>query len=77
MQAIQVMYAGPTDTKGPQLLAVCAGGQLRADVNGTDEISTQARRLAERLIEKLNWSVVITGAGTLKNGDDVFTVGDL
>ena len=77
MQAIQVKYAGPTDSNGPQLLAVCAGGQLRADANGTDEISTQARRLAERLIEKLNWSVAITGAGTLKNGDDVFTVGEL
>ena len=77
MQAIQVMYSGPTDTDGPQLLAVCAGGQLLAAANGADEISTQARRLAERLIEKLNWPVVITGAGTLKNGDDVFTVGEL
>jgi hypothetical protein len=35
----------------------------------------QSRDLAQSLIDSLGWNVPITGAGTLKNGDDVFTVG--
>ena len=35
----------------------------------------QSRDLAQSLIDSLGWCVPITGAGTLTNGDDVFTVG--
>ena len=75
MQAIQVRYLNPTNTKGARLKAWAHGGSITKPFNSDRDYFPQSRDLAQSLIDSLGWNVPITGAGTLKNGDDVFTVG--
>jgi len=75
MQAIQVRYLNPTNTKGARLKAWAHGGSITQPFNSDKDYFPQSRDLAQSLIDSLGWNVPITGAGTLKNGDDVFTVG--
>ncbi len=75
MQAIQVRYLNPTNTKGARLKAWAHGGSITKPFNSDRDYFPQSRDLAQSLIDSLGWCVPITGAGTLTNGDDVFTVG--
>ncbi len=75
MQAIQVRYLNPTNTKGARLKAWTHGAAMVQPFSSDRDMFPQSRDLAQSLIDSLGWNVPITGAGTLKNGDDVFTVG--
>ena len=75
MQAIQVRYLNATNTKGARLKAWTHGVAMVQPFNSDRDMFPQSRDLAQSLIDSLGWNVPITGAGTLKNGDDVFTVG--
>tara|TARA_R100001086_G_scaffold117744_1_gene60462 strand:- start:368 stop:601 length:234 start_codon:yes stop_codon:yes gene_type:complete len=77
MQAIQVRYLNPTNTKGARLKAWTHGAAMVQPFNSNRDRFPQSRELAQSLIDSLDWGIPITGAGMLKNGDDVFTVGIL
>ena len=74
MQAIQVTYRGPTNTKGPRYIASCASGRITVPDPclgwGMGEFAA-----AEALRAKLQWHEDFYGRlvrGVLANGDAVF-----
>jgi hypothetical protein len=75
-KAILVKYLGPTNHKGSRWKASAQGGAsvtLGRDygLDGADD----ARRVADVLREKMQWRAIY-GAGSLPNGDYVFTLGE-
>ena len=74
MQAIQIKYLGPTDTKRHTYKAVCAGGSYTHHWDYAQGEDGNALTAAELLVEKMGWDdIEITGMGTLPNGDYVCT----
>jgi hypothetical protein len=76
MKAIQVKYLGPTSHKGTRWKATAEGGHSLTlsrdyELDGDDD----ARRVAQALVDKMQWRA-IHGAGSLPNGDYVFTLGE-
>tara|TARA_R100001594_G_scaffold85318_1_gene119764 strand:+ start:645 stop:893 length:249 start_codon:yes stop_codon:yes gene_type:complete len=76
MKAIQVKYLGPTTHRGSRLKAFCSDiGSITEPFDYALDMTEQGRQMAQKIIDKNNWNCVITGQGTLPNGDDVFTLG--
>ena len=71
MQAIQVRYLGPTDTKGSRMKAFCLGGSHTINIDNARSIGYNAKRAAFELASQLNWPGNYVG-GTLPCGDVVF-----
>jgi len=75
MQAIQVKYLGATNSKGNRLKAIaCCDESVTLSYNYELEANDNARVAALELIKKLEWNVVISGEGMLRNGDYAFTL---
>jgi len=76
MQAIQVKYLGPTNTKGSRYKAICKSGNYTHHRDYSYGGDGNALTAAERLMEKLEWDkeFEIGAMGTLPNGDLVFTI---
>ena len=76
MQAIQVKYLGPTDTKGTRYKAKCASGSFTHDYEYEYDSDVNAMRAAKSLLKKLNWfsELEVAGFGSLPNGDYVATL---
>ena len=76
MQAIQVKYLGPTNTKGTRYKAKCASGSFTHDFEYDADHTVNAVRAAKGLIEKLEWVGLLEVAsfGTLPSGDYVVTL---
>lgn len=72
MQAIQIHYLGPTNTKGSRLKATAQAGSVT--IPYPYEVNNEAayRKAAEALCDKLKWAGKL-GGGQLPNGDYVFT----
>ena len=76
MRAIQVKYLGATTHRDSRLKAFCDGFiHITESFDHELDMTEQGRQMAQKIIDKNNWNCVITGQGTLPNGDDVFTVG--
>ena len=74
MQAIQIKYLGPTDTRGSRYKAICAGGSYTHHRDYAQGEDGNALTAAELLVDKMGWDgIEITGMGTLPNGDYVCT----
>ena len=75
MQAIQVKYLGATNTQGNRVKAIaCCDESVTLAYDYELEQSDNARVAALELIKKLEWNVVISGEGMLRNGDYAFTL---
>jgi len=75
-KAIQVRYLGCTNHKPSRWKAFAEGGlQTTFPYDHSLQSGENARCAALKLIDKMNWNVKITGAGSLPNGDYVFTIG--
>ena len=75
-KAILVKYLGPTNTKGTRWKAMAQGGaNLTLSRDYELEGDADARRVADALREKMQWRAIY-GAGSLPNGDYVFTLGE-
>ena len=72
MQAIQIKYLSPTNTKGSRWKATCSSGSLTKCYDHALNGEANAVEAAELLIKKLGWDHVgISSTGTLPNGDYV------
>ena len=72
MQAIQVKYLGPTNTKPSRLKAIAYGGSVIVSYDyGQDDWEYAARAL----MKKLEWGNRELYRGSLPNGDDVYVLG--
>jgi hypothetical protein len=76
MQAIQIRYLGPTDTKGSRVKAFCYSGSITIDFNYALDAEGRAIEAGYALIEKLGWKLYIRDYATLPNGDNVLTLGN-
>jgi hypothetical protein len=79
MQAIQVKFLGPTNTKGSRRKAWCDAGQVTVSTDFALNSEDNARKAAEALRDKLGWNAPHYGAwecGSLPNGDYVFVFSD-
>ena len=70
MQAIQVKYLGPTNTKGARLKAWAASGvSIIEDRDYAIDASKQAQIMCELYAKKMNWHYSTMHFGTLPNQD--------
>ena len=76
MQAIQVKYLSPTDTKGSRTKAFCYSGSITVPYNYSLDEEGRAMEAGQALIEKLGWKLFIRDYATLPNGDTVLTLGN-
>ena len=68
MQAIQINFLSPTNTKPARLKASCEGGSIVEHFDYATDIQEQALNLAFRLANKtLNWSVEKFSIGRFNN----------
>jgi len=75
MKAIQVRYFGPTNNRGSRFKAFVAGGaSVTIPYHYGASTDDNARMAADALMNKLCWGFDISGAGSLPNGDYVFTL---
>lgn len=75
MQAIQVKYLAPTNTKGSRFKAFCSGGSITRSRDYELEVNDNMANVAWELANKLGWSGEFRG-GTLPNGDMVWVMGN-
>lgn len=80
MQAIEVCYLGPTNTKGSRFVVECDGGRLVIPQDYSLNPMENATAAAVALIKKLGWDGQrgLLARGQLKRGSwvFVFTYGD-
>ena len=76
MQAIQVKYISPTDTKGSRTKAFCYSGSITVPYNYSLDEEGRAMEAGQALIEKLGWKLFIRDYATLPDGDKVLTLGN-
>lgn len=79
MQAIQVKFLGPTNSKGSRRKAWCDAGQITVSTDFALNSEDNARKACEALRDKLGWHKPHHGdmiAGSLPNGDYVFVFSD-
>jgi hypothetical protein len=67
MQAIQVKYLGPTNTKGSRYKATCQAGSLTLAANYSLNYETNCKAAAEALANKLGWHGKWFGGATEKD----------
>jgi hypothetical protein len=75
MQAIQVKFLAPTNTRGSRYKATCAAGSLTLSSDHALNPSDNARKAAEALRDKLGWNTPHHGElieGGLPDGSYVF-----
>lgn len=78
MKAIQIKYLPPTNFKAARMKAWTEGGN-NVTVPFQHEIScdnARAEDVAQELIYRMGWNVMIAGIGTLPNGDWVAVLGE-
>ena len=76
MQAIQVKYISPTDTKGARIKAFCYSGSITVPCNYALNEEENAMGAGYALIKKLGWKLYVRDYATLPNGDTVLTLGN-
>ena len=76
MQAIQVKYLAPTNTKGSRWKAFCYSGSITVPYNHDLNDEGNAIEAGYALLAKLDWSMFIRDYATLPNGDSVLTLGN-
>ena len=79
MQAIQVKFLGPTNTRGSRRKAWCDAGQITVSTDFALNSEDNARKACEALRDKLGWHKPHHGdmaCGSLPNGDYVFVFVD-
>ncbi len=76
MQAIQVKYISPTNTKGARIKAFCYSGSITVPYNCDLDDEGRAMEAGQALIEKLGWKLFIRDYAFLPNGDTVLTLGN-
>lgn len=74
MKAIQIKYLGPTNTLGSRLKAFTEAGSITEPRDYALGPSEQARKLADKYIQKMGWESKVTGFGSLPNQDYVATI---
>jgi len=74
MKAIQIKYLGATNTKGVRLKAWTEAGTLTVPRDYGLNTDEQALQLAEQYIKERDWRSIVSGFGTLPNGDYVATL---
>ncbi|MCF6216821.1 MAG: hypothetical protein L3J58_11710 [Emcibacter sp.] len=79
MKAIQVRYLGATNSRGGRLKAFSDAGSLTEPRDYEVNIDEQSKRLVLRYLIEKTWggNCIISGQGTLPNGDEVFTLSRL
>ena len=74
MQAIEVKYLPPTETRGTRIKATCRAGSITVGRDYALEYEEDSRRVAMMLQENLGWSHPLN-YGVLPNGNHVYTLG--
>lgn len=75
LQAIEVKYLGPTQTRGSRWKATAQAGSLTVPMDYELDHGGNAERAARLLVARLDWDDWATlHGGALPNGDYVFTL---
>ncbi len=76
MMTIQVRYLGITDSRGDRLKAFSYVGSITEPRDYAVNLNEQSKRLVLRYLIEKAWdaSCIISGQGTLANGDEVFII---
>lgn len=74
MKAILIKYLSATNTQGARLKATTEAGSLIEPIDYALNDDQQFKQLANRYIKHVGWECIVSGFGTLPNGDCVATL---